>query len=67
MMCMNSVDSTQQVCDEIGRQILTIGRRMSPAEAIARIDAVNLVEVCIFFKRNKFYGCNVFSFSYTLL
>ncbi|XP_063900314.1 mitochondrial-processing peptidase subunit beta-like [Zophobas morio] len=45
MMCMNSVDSTQQVCDEIGRQILTIGRRMSPAEAIARIDAVNLVEV----------------------
>lgn len=30
-----------QVCEEIGRQILTIGRRMHPSEAIARINAVD--------------------------
>lgn len=36
-----SLDGTTQICEEIGRQLLTIGRRLSPEELFARIDAVN--------------------------
>jgi len=38
---LGNMDSTSQLCEEIGRQMLTIGRRMSPQEISARIDAVD--------------------------
>lgn len=37
-----SNDGTTAICDEIGRQMLTYGRRMYAAEADARIEAVTL-------------------------
>ena len=37
-----SLDGTTQICEEIGRQILTTGRRIPPEELFARIDAVNV-------------------------
>eukprot|EP00455_Lapot_gusevi_P011877 TRINITY_DN1555_c0_g1_i6.p1 TRINITY_DN1555_c0_g1~~TRINITY_DN1555_c0_g1_i6.p1 ORF type:complete len:252 (-),score=47.10 TRINITY_DN1555_c0_g1_i6:43-798(-) len=36
-----SMDGTTQMCEEVGRQMLTYGRRMHPAEMIQRIDAVD--------------------------
>merc|ERR1711871_1168535 len=36
------LDGTSHNCEEIGRQMLTYGRRMSPAEVFARIDAVDV-------------------------
>ena len=43
-----SLDGSTSVCEEIGRQMLTYGRRMTPAEIFARIDAVdaNAVKAC---------------------
>ena len=38
-------DGSSAVCEEIGRQMLTYGRRMSPAEIFARIDAVDAATV----------------------
>eukprot|EP00514_Thraustochytrium_sp_LLF1b_P003501 CAMPEP_0184525346 /NCGR_PEP_ID=MMETSP0198_2-20121128/10045_1 /TAXON_ID=1112570 /ORGANISM="Thraustochytrium sp., Strain LLF1b" /LENGTH=466 /DNA_ID=CAMNT_0026916791 /DNA_START=176 /DNA_END=1576 /DNA_ORIENTATION=- len=35
------LDSTSQVCEDIGRQMLTYDRRLTPAEVFARIDAVD--------------------------
>lgn len=37
-----SIDNNASKCDEIGRQLLTYGRRISPAEVFARIDAVDV-------------------------
>lgn len=37
-----SNDGTTAICDEIGRQMLTYGRRMYAAEVDARIEAVTL-------------------------
>ena len=34
-------DGTSAICEDIGRQLLTYGRRMTPAEVFARIDAVD--------------------------
>lgn len=39
-----SLDDTSATCDEIGRQVLSHGRRIHPSEVIARIDAVTADE-----------------------
>merc|ERR1711939_285096 len=41
------LDGTTAVCEEIGRQMLTYDRRMSPAEVFARIDAVTVEDPVI--------------------
>jgi processing peptidase subunit beta len=40
-----ALDSTHAVCEEMGRQLLGLGRRMSTAEIFMRIDMVNAKEV----------------------
>ena len=37
---LQQMDGTSPTCEEIGRQLLTYGRRMSLAETFARIDAI---------------------------
>lgn len=39
------LDGTQAVAEDIGRQMLTLGRRMSTAEAFLRIDAIDAKKV----------------------
>jgi processing peptidase subunit beta len=39
------IDGTTAVCEDIGRQMLNYGRRMTPAEIFARIDDVDLSSV----------------------
>jgi len=36
------LDGSASTCEEIGRHLLTYGRRISPAEVFARIDAVDV-------------------------
>ncbi|KAJ0390721.1 hypothetical protein P43SY_011065 [Pythium insidiosum] len=39
------LDGTSPICEDIGRQLLTYGRRLTPAEIFARIDAVDAAAV----------------------
>jgi len=39
------IDGTFSVAEDIGRQMLTIGRRMTPAEMFTRIDSINLAQL----------------------
>jgi processing peptidase subunit beta len=41
MSLFSNLDAPTTACEEIGRQLLTIGRRMHPVEMLARIDAVD--------------------------
>jgi processing peptidase subunit beta len=41
MNTLSVLDGSTATCEEIGRQLLTLGRRMHPVEALARIDAVD--------------------------
>jgi processing peptidase subunit beta len=38
---LTHLDDSSAVAEDIGRQLLTYGRRMSPAELFARVDAVD--------------------------
>ena len=40
-----SLDGSSAVCEDIGRQMLTYGRRLTPAEVFLRIDAVDTAAV----------------------
>lgn len=39
------LDDTSAICEDIGRNVLNLGRRLSPAELFARIDAVDTAAV----------------------
>jgi processing peptidase subunit beta len=38
---LSQLDGSTVICEDIGRQVLTYGRRMHPTEVMARIDAVD--------------------------
>jgi len=38
---LSQLDGSTAVCEDIGRQLLTFGRRLTPAELFARVDAVD--------------------------
>jgi mitochondrial-processing peptidase subunit beta len=42
---LGGLDGSTAVCEDIGRQMLTYGRRLSPAEILARVNAVNAASV----------------------
>jgi len=42
---LGGLDGSTAVCEDIGRQMLTYGRRLTPAEIFARIDAVDAASV----------------------
>jgi len=45
MDMLAQLDGSTVICEDIGRQVLTYGRRMHPTEVIARIDAVDTTAV----------------------
>ena len=44
---LNQLDSYSLTLEDIGRQMLTYGRRMSAAETFARIDALTVNDIRI--------------------
>ena len=42
---MMSLDGSSATCEDIGRQLLTYGRRLTPAETFKRIDAVDVAAI----------------------
>lgn len=42
---LSQLDGTAAICEDIGRQMLTYGRRMHPSEVVARIDAIDAAGV----------------------
>lgn len=48
MNVLAQMDGSTAVCEDVGRQLLTYGRRIHPTETLARIDAVdtNAVKAC---------------------
>jgi processing peptidase subunit beta len=42
---LGGLDGSTAICEDIGRQMLTYGRRMTPAEIVARVDAVDAAAV----------------------
>ena len=42
---LGSLDGSTAICEDIGRQMLTYGRRMTPAEIVARVGAVDAAAV----------------------
>jgi len=42
---LQQIDGTSQNAEEIGRQLLTFGRRMTLAETFARIDGIEAADV----------------------
>jgi len=42
MSLLSQFDGSTAICEDIGRQMLTYGRRMHPLEALARVDAVDI-------------------------
>lgn len=42
---LSGLDGSTAQCEDIGRQLLTYGRRLTPAEIVARIDAIDVASV----------------------
>jgi processing peptidase subunit beta len=45
MSVFSHLDGSSTICEDIGRQMLTFGRRMHPSEVVARIEAVDAAAV----------------------
>jgi len=60
---LHQLDGTTSTCEEIGRQMLTYGRRIHPSEMLARIDSVdvNAVKAAAnrFFYDRDFARCSI--------
>jgi len=41
------IDGSMNIAEDIGRQYLTLGRRLTPAELLARIDAITVEDILI--------------------
>ncbi|MES1923417.1 hypothetical protein MHBO_004984 [Bonamia ostreae] len=48
---LSPIDSTDELCEELGRQVLTCGRKMPAAEFVARLNAVDASAVRLAAKR----------------
>jgi len=44
-VCLMQLDGTYAIAEDIGRQLLTLGRRMTPAEVFLRIDQITSQQV----------------------